>query len=277
MYRYARAALSHHYMDRYVCLLYFRDAPHPFHAGIGMRGFPREICYPDYPNGVSIQRLRLEEWDGKRCFGHRPRRRFSMFIERFLSGRAFEAALTVFNERGISANKLCTLLECGNNQVRRWVVIGAPRYIALALTAIFEDRPPWRRVNKAEKTCRNKEIIAAHDGGLSFREIGLRFGITQERARQIYLDPKLVIGDRGRWIDVCERLPERDCDVWVWWGGSEVFLAEFGINESTGWRGFYADGVGALPKVSHWMQLIEPAPPVKAEQTSQPTRQRSPS
>jgi hypothetical protein len=31
----------------------------------------------------------------------------------------------------------------GNNQPRRWARIGAPRYVALALAAVFKDIPPW--------------------------------------------------------------------------------------------------------------------------------------
>jgi hypothetical protein len=64
--------------------------------------------------------------------------------KRFLSGRDFEAALELFKERGVSADQLCKRLECGNNQARRWSAIGAPRYIALALTALIAGLPPWR-------------------------------------------------------------------------------------------------------------------------------------
>jgi hypothetical protein len=64
--------------------------------------------------------------------------------KRFLSGRDFEAALAAFKERGINAGELCTLLECGSNQAWRWSEHGAPKYIALALTALLEDRPPWK-------------------------------------------------------------------------------------------------------------------------------------
>lgn len=63
---------------------------------------------------------------------------------RFLSGREFDAALELFKSRGINSSELIKLLECGNNQMWRWREIGAPRYIALALTAILEDRLPWK-------------------------------------------------------------------------------------------------------------------------------------
>ena len=75
--------------------------------------------------------------------------RYAMpMAKRFLSGRDFEAALELFKERGVSADQLCKRLECGNNQARRWSAIGAPRYIALALTALLAGLPPW----KPEKT-----------------------------------------------------------------------------------------------------------------------------
>ena len=46
-------------------------------------------------------------------------------------------------ERGVSANELHRIFECGNNQPRRWARIGAPRYVALALAAVVRDIPPW--------------------------------------------------------------------------------------------------------------------------------------
>ena len=64
--------------------------------------------------------------------------------KRYLSGRDFEAALAVFAERGITEYRLCKLLDVSFNQPRRWCELGAPRYIALAITAILEDRPPWK-------------------------------------------------------------------------------------------------------------------------------------
>ena len=44
---------------------------------------------------------------------------------------------------GVGANELHKIFECGNNQPRRWARIGAPRYVALALAAVFKDIPPW--------------------------------------------------------------------------------------------------------------------------------------
>jgi hypothetical protein len=63
--------------------------------------------------------------------------------KRFLSGRDFEAALVLLEGRGIDKKGLCRHLACGEHQPERWTKIGAPRYVALALTAILEGRPPW--------------------------------------------------------------------------------------------------------------------------------------
>jgi hypothetical protein len=60
--------------------------------------------------------------------------------ERFMSGADFRAALDLLQERGISRNELHKIFECGNNQPRRWARIGAPRYVALALAAVLQDR-----------------------------------------------------------------------------------------------------------------------------------------
>lgn len=68
-----------------------------------------------------------------------------MTTKHFMSARDFEAALAVFKERGVNAGELCKLLGCGNNQVWRWRTTGgAPRYVALAITALLEDLPPWK-------------------------------------------------------------------------------------------------------------------------------------
>jgi hypothetical protein len=129
--------------------------------------------------------------------------RYAMpMVKRFLSGRDFEAALDFFKQRGLSAAQLCKLLECADNQTRRWSRLGAPRYIALALAAIRWNRPPWRptkamveRLEKKERArageriikagSRNEEIFALRDTGLTLDEIGMRFKISKERVRQI--------------------------------------------------------------------------------------------
>jgi hypothetical protein len=63
--------------------------------------------------------------------------------QRFMSAADFRAALALLAERGISANQLHKIFECGSNQPRRWARIGAPRYVALALAAVLDDIPPW--------------------------------------------------------------------------------------------------------------------------------------
>jgi hypothetical protein len=63
--------------------------------------------------------------------------------ERFMSAADFRDALELLHERGISMNKLHQIFECGSNQPRRWGRIGAPRYVALALSALLHDLPPW--------------------------------------------------------------------------------------------------------------------------------------
>jgi hypothetical protein len=59
--------------------------------------------------------------------------------DRFMSAADIRAAMA----RGISANELHKIFECGNNQPRRWARIGAPRYVALALAAVLRGIPPW--------------------------------------------------------------------------------------------------------------------------------------
>jgi hypothetical protein len=57
--------------------------------------------------------------------------------DRFMSAADFRAAMALLHERGISANELHKIFECGNNQPRRWGPrIGAPRYMR---------RWPWPR------------------------------------------------------------------------------------------------------------------------------------
>jgi hypothetical protein len=63
--------------------------------------------------------------------------------DRFMSAADFRAAMALLHERGISANELHKIFECGNNQPRRWARIGAPRYVALALAAVLRGIPPW--------------------------------------------------------------------------------------------------------------------------------------
>ena len=60
----------------------------------------------------------------------------------FVRGR-LPCAIALLHERGISANELHKIFECGSNQPRRWGRIGAPRYVALALAAVLQDIPPW--------------------------------------------------------------------------------------------------------------------------------------
>ena len=63
--------------------------------------------------------------------------------DRFLSAADFHAAIALLHERGISANELHRIFECGNNQPRCWARIGAPRYVALTLAAVLQGIPPW--------------------------------------------------------------------------------------------------------------------------------------
>ena len=58
--------------------------------------------------------------------------------DRFMSAADFRAAMALLHERGISANELHKIFECG-----RSARIGAPRYVALALAAVLRDIPPW--------------------------------------------------------------------------------------------------------------------------------------
>ena len=69
-----------------------------------------------------------------------------------MSAHDFEAALELFKKRGVNAGELCKLLGCGNNQAWRWRTVGgAPKYIALAITALLEDRPAWKPTRARRK------------------------------------------------------------------------------------------------------------------------------
>jgi hypothetical protein len=72
--------------------------------------------------------------------------------DRFMSAADFRAAMALLHERGISANELHKIFECGNNQPRRWARIGAPRYVALALAAFLRGIPPWAPSRRSPAT-----------------------------------------------------------------------------------------------------------------------------
>lgn len=74
--------------------------------------------------------------------------------KRFMSGRDFKAARKLFEERGIGMYALAELLQCSPHQGQRWQEIGAPRSVALAITAILEDRPPWKPGLKTRRSRR---------------------------------------------------------------------------------------------------------------------------
>lgn len=77
--------------------------------------------------------------------------------KRFLCGRDVEAALDLLKERGITQGQLCELLECSPHNARRWKASGAPRYIALALTALLDGRPPWKPTKAMVEAIKEKD------------------------------------------------------------------------------------------------------------------------
>src|ERR1700731_3105450 len=101
-------------------------------TGLGVRGSAAEALGKIGPAAVPLLTEALRDADS----GVRVHAAAAL-------GEIGPAAIALLHERGISANELHKIFECGNNQPRRWARIGAPRYVALALAAVLEDIPPW--------------------------------------------------------------------------------------------------------------------------------------
>ena len=55
----------------------------------------------------------------------------------------FRAYLSLCKERGLPEWRVAEMLGCGRNSITTWKRGGAPKYIALAISALEKDLRPW--------------------------------------------------------------------------------------------------------------------------------------